>query len=737
MTVRVLHVLTSNQRRGAESFAFALAGALAERGHRTRPVALADCGASVTLPVPVLGRRARSPQTIARLRRQMTGADVVIAHGSTTLSACVLAGLGRETPLVYVNIGDPGHWSDTPGRRARTRWLLSRTSAVAARSERSAEKLQEILHVPAHRIRVIGNGRSAAQFPRADAAARSRARAELGVDPDARVVAYVGALSPEKRVDVVIRALGELPGYSLMLAGDGPVRAELEALAHRVAARRVVFLGNVDRPATVLAAADVIALTSDSEGLPGVLIEAGLVGRPVVATDVGFVSDIVVDGETGYLVPAGDPAATAAAIDRAYRERASLGDAGHTRCATHFDLAGVVDRWEHLLIGLASRGTRVLHVINSLKLSGGAENSITQCLPAMQPYGINSRVVALSSPAGEGAEVLRRQGVDVVETGGNSLRQLLILRREIARFRPHVVHTTLFHAGLLGRLAAASSRTPAVTSWVSTPYNERAMAAAPVRWKKLVVKHTDRLLHRRLTTAVHTLTEAAAASIAAELGVPRARVTVIPRGRDRALLGERSSARRSETRARLGIAPGVPVLLNVGRQERAKGHVGLIAAFAKIHAERPDALLLIAGRPGAASAALAEAVRDHGLNDVVRLLGQRSDVPDLLCAADVFVFSSLWEGLGCAVLEAMALELPVVSYAVPAVVEVLGDTGVVVPIGDDAALATAVLEVLRSPSAEVRGRALAARSRFDDAFTITAVAEQMATWYATFLTRSR
>lgn len=744
--MRVLHVLTSDQRRGAEAFGFALASALEDPGHHNRVVALAQSSASSVLGVDVLGLRPRSLPTLIRLRKAMRESDVVVAHGSKTLSACVFAGIGLDCRTIYKTIGDPEYWANSPGRRARARFFLGRMDAIAAQSDRTRMLLREGFGVHDERISVIGNGRAASRFPRADADARSAARQVWGLDPQRPIVATLGSLSPEKRIDVAIRAMAKLPDFDLLVAGDGIRRVSLERLAAREAPGRVRFLGAVDDPLTVLAAADVLLLTSDSEGLPGVLIEAAFVGRPSVATDVGFVSEIVRDGLTGILVPPGDPDLVAKALKEAYLRRAELGSAAFTWVMEHFELDAVATRWRTLLRTVATgaqRGPqpadsgiqeevgtiRVLHVINSLQLSGGAENSMAQTLPVMHRHGIESRVITLSSPAGAGADVLRSHGIEVVEAAGDPVQQFRMVRREIGRFRPAVVHTTLFDAGMVGRLAAASTHTPVVTSWVNTSYNDMAMAAAVTTWKKQVVKLIDRVLYRWATNAVHTLTEASAASITAELKVPRSHVTVIPRGRDRAVLGEPTAARRTTARTGLGIPLDAPVLLNVGRQERQKGQVGLIAAFAKVHSERPDAVLLIAGRPGVASTELERTVEEYGLNEAVHLLGQRSDVAELLCAADVFVFSSLWEGLGCAVLEAMAMEVPVVSYAVPAVAEVLGGTGTLVPIGDEDALASAVLWMINSPTEEARSRASSARARFEEQYSISRVAEATAQWY--------
>src|SRR5690606_32996474 len=145
------------------------------------------------------------------------------------------------------------------------------------------------------------------------------------------------------------------------------------------------------------------------------------------------------------------------------------------------------------------------------------------------------------------------------------------------------------------------------------------------------------------------------------------------RGRSAELLGEASLARRREARQRLGIGESTPVLINVGRQDHQKAQDHLIRAFARLHIECPNAVLLIVGREGGATPKILRALAETGLGDAVRLLGHRTDVPDLLAASDVFVFPSLYEGLGCSLIEAMALSTPIIGSDADAITEVLDD----------------------------------------------------------------
>jgi glycosyltransferase involved in cell wall biosynthesis len=351
----VLHVLPTNQRRGAETFGHELHTTLAERGTRSAIWCLEPSLDEGSLPVPAFASHRFSVRGARALRRAASGAGLVIAHGSSTLLACGLGLIGLRVPFVYVSIGDPRYWASTRARRQRARWLIRRAAAVVAISPRARDVLIGYYHLSPEGVHVIPNGRAGARFAPADRAARASARRKLGLSGTADVVAVVGALSPEKRVDVAIEAVAQLSDVGLVVAGDGPKRRVLETLAEQIAPGRVVFVGATDEPTSVFAAADVVALSSESEGMPGVLIEAGLAGLPVVATDVGWVRDIVRPGETGLLVPPGRPDLFAAALREAFERRAELGASGRTRCQAEFEMAKVADRWQDLIQLITTR----------------------------------------------------------------------------------------------------------------------------------------------------------------------------------------------------------------------------------------------------------------------------------------------------------------------------------------------------------------------------------------------
>jgi glycosyltransferase involved in cell wall biosynthesis len=352
MRAEILQVITDTDRRGAQVFATDLHAALDRSGRSVRTVALSP-GSMGGLPVDTLGPDRFSPRTLRALRGEIKAADVVVAHGSSTLPACALTASGIGTPFVYRQVSDSLFWAPTLWRRLRVRLGLSRAARVVALWSGAAQTLHTEFGVSLDRIRVIANGVPSERVPRIDSAAVPQHKRSVGLDPQRLVVACVGALVPEKGIDIAIDAIGQVASVQLLVIGDGRQRSRLEEQANRVAPGRVVFTGSLPDPAQVLAAADLVVFPSlGGDSLPAVLIEAGFAELPTVATRVQGVPEIVLDGVTGQLVPIGSSTAIAAAIgrlisDRAYARR--LGRAARRHCLRRFSMSVVAPQWAQLL----------------------------------------------------------------------------------------------------------------------------------------------------------------------------------------------------------------------------------------------------------------------------------------------------------------------------------------------------------------------------------------------------
>lgn len=313
---QVLHTLRVG---GAEMVAAGLARRL-QRAYRFMFVCLDELGTlgeelrSEGFTVEVLNRRPGIDwRAILRLARVLRNERVALLHAhqyTPFFYAALSRQLGSGAPVLFTEHGR--HFPDyrRQKRVLANRFLLRRRDRVVAVGNAVRHALVANEGISAKRIAVIHNGIDATAFNdrRCD---RNQLRSEIGVAPDDLTLIQVARLDYLKDHATAIRALervrAQRPDACLVLVGDGPEQAKIEAeVRQRGLSGRVHFLGLRTDVARLVQAADIFLLTSISEGIPLTLIEAMSAGLPVVATRVGGVGEIVAEGQTGLLAPAGD-----------------------------------------------------------------------------------------------------------------------------------------------------------------------------------------------------------------------------------------------------------------------------------------------------------------------------------------------------------------------------------------------------------------------------------------------
>lgn len=377
---------------------------------------------------------------------------------------------------------------------------------------------------------------------------------------------------------------------------------------------------------------------------------------------------------------------------------------------------------------------RVLYVIDSLA-PGGAETSLASMAPHLASQGVDLHVCYFTEREGV-HDQLRASGATLHHLAAGRLGRVVGLRRLIAAIEPDIVHTTLYEADQAGRLAGAIARRPVVSSLVSTGFElGRWRSLGGLRARAAVAVDA---LTARAVTAFHAVSAPVADVMARRLAIGRDRFTIIPRGREPDVLGRHSDERRQTVRRRLGVEPAAPFVVAVGREVLPKGHGTLLRAVPEIAAAAPGLRVAIAGRPGDRSDEIATIIEELDIGDIVERLGHRDDVPDLLAAADVLAFPSSREGFPGTLVEALALECPIVASDIPAIRSILERPdgrvlGSLVPVGDGDALAGAVTEVLRGR--RDAGMLVAGRDVFERDYTTAAVAGRMLDLYRSVLER--
>jgi glycosyltransferase involved in cell wall biosynthesis len=367
--LRVLHVIASDGRRGAEIFASDLIRALngaridqmvgvlreSANGHEVRaayeaPTAILGAGAS---QVPTLGVELRS------LRRLHDLVDsyrphVVQAHGGEALKNCVLSAAGRRASIIYRRIGSaPDRISRGPRRLAYAS-LMRRARRVVAVSDAVRRQTIALFGLPAEKVVMIPSGVDIRRM--APSKTRRSTRAELGLPGDAPLIVTLSALAAEKdplgHLDVMQEVLRRRPDATYVFAGDGPMRSRMQkAIEDLGLSQRVSLLGARSDVADLLAASDIHMLASRTEGMPGCLIEAGLVGLPVAAYDIAGIPEVVDDGVTGVLAPFGHSAQLAERIVELLHRpelRQQMGRAARDRCRASFDISPIANRYLEL-----------------------------------------------------------------------------------------------------------------------------------------------------------------------------------------------------------------------------------------------------------------------------------------------------------------------------------------------------------------------------------------------------
>ncbi|HZN02030.1 MAG TPA: glycosyltransferase [Candidatus Polarisedimenticolia bacterium] len=342
------------------------------------------------------------------------------------------------------------------------------------------------------------------------------------------------------------------------------------------------------------------------------------------------------------------------------------------------------------------RPLKILHVIPTLGI-GGTERQLVDLLPRMDARRYH-QTVCHYTPCDSLEERLHAAGIRTVfvpKTAMPAWRFLSRLRAVVRETRPDVVHTWLYSGNFWGRVAAV---TCGVRRLVASDRGMALPAGWPVvLYERLLAPFTLRLVN----------SHAAAGSVVRHYGLPSDRIRVI-----RNAVGPLPPVppdARERIRAVLGLPVTERLVLLVGRQSVEKNHAMFFRVARRVAAARPGVTFVAVGRLFERDAMLRR-LEESGGAAHVRIVDQQPDVASWLAAADLFCMTSDREGLPNALLEAMAMGLPVVCTAFESVREVVAreDVGVIVPRDDDAAMAAAVLGLLDDPA---RCRALGGAAR--------------------------
>jgi glycosyltransferase involved in cell wall biosynthesis len=367
--MRVVLVSNGLTRAGAETQLMGLARALRRRGDEVGLLSILPNEAFLddlaTLAIPAVecklrpGLRAVSAMAdgIRVLRAWRPDAVVSFLFQADMLAR--VAGRLTGVPVIISSIRNervPGL-----GRERLIRLTDRLCTLTTTNSQLAAEGLISRGVVPRERLVVVPNGVDPSAFTPPSPARRAQIREALGVVGNQFLWLAAGRLEPQKDYPTLLRAFAGVAGAAgaggdpvLRIAGQGPLREELEALAARLGvASRTQLLGLRTDVADLLAAADAVVLSSAFEGLPNIVLEAMAAGRPVVASRVGGVGELVVEGVTGTTVSPGQPEELGRAMSEMMavpeEDRRSMGSTARSLVASRFSVDAVTAQWAGLL----------------------------------------------------------------------------------------------------------------------------------------------------------------------------------------------------------------------------------------------------------------------------------------------------------------------------------------------------------------------------------------------------
>jgi len=617
-------------------------------------------------------------------------------------------------------------------RRWIERMVMRRCHHVVVLSDFMKRQVMAAHGIADAQITVIPGAADPATFyPAQD---RNGVRRELKLPENRTILLTVRNLVPRMGLENLLEAMTllgeERQDLLVLIGGEGPLRSRLEELLRNKGLEdSVQLLGFVpeEQLSSYYQAADLVVMpTLQLEGFGLVTVEALACGTPVMGTPVGAIPEVlsavdpclVTEGTDGPSL-----ARTLRALLRGWREqpgeRERVSMKGLAAVARRYNwnahvadldrLCGRLPKDRSVMAPQPACARKVIHVITRLDYGGSAQNTMLTVLghdrAKFEPLVIAGCPGSWDAQGGQAATEENCRRLDQVSVrwillpalmrevhflkDAQALWQLLcIFRRE----KPALVHTHTSKAGVLGRVAAWIARVPVI---VHTPHGHVFYGHfGPVRsWLFLQI---ERLLSA-ITDRLIALTDSERQDHLDRSVGRKSRFAVVPSGIDRDKFGL-ARMRGPQKPDWFGCPADAIVAGSVGWLTDIKGHGYLIDAVALLKQDFPSLHLVIIGSGDRHDVLLQQAAL-LGLRDAVHLLGHRGDIDVCLAGMDLFVLPSLNEGMGRALVEAMAAGLPVIASRVGGIPAVVSheQTGLLVPPGDAGALADAMRCVLNQP----------------------------------------
>ncbi|MCK5012756.1 MAG: glycosyltransferase [Candidatus Omnitrophica bacterium] len=610
---------------------------------------------------------------------------------------------------------------------AINRFAVRFNTALIAVSDSIKKEIVALERIDPEMVTVIRN--AARDWDRVPAGKARDLRVRFGIKPDALLLGIVSRLEvPRKGHHVLFKALARLisryPELHCVVIGDG-AENEKEKLHAQVrelgVAEHVTFTGTQNNISEWLAAIDIFVLPSLLEGFPMAIIEAMAAARPIIATRVGGVGELIGHKREGWLIEPGEVSGLAEAIEVLALDpdlRCRLGQVARQRFEQNFEISKAVEATQNLYnrqiqqYGV-SRRVHLLEVITNFD-PGGVPRHVEDLVVHLSKDKFDIGLVS-----GETLEE-RIPRVCVPHYYVNMVKPINPLKdlcgiwdmvKLFKKLKPDIVHAHMGKAVCLASIAARFSGVPCVLATI----HGRTLLTKGFSIKQFIFDLVEKITLRLFVHGTISVSKDTARYLISASKVLPSRSVTIYNG---VIPIKPSLPDRDKARQKLRIRRSEKVILMTGRLVFQKTPEVLIEACTQLRRQFPDLVCLIAG-DGPKYQALAQFIEELGLKGIVQLLGHRDDIPELLSVADVFVLCTRFEGQSISVLEAISAGLPVVATSVPGMDELVihGQTGYLIEEDSPRSCVEAVSSILADPEKE-RLMSEAGYQRFEQYFNL-------------------
>lgn len=740
---KIVLLISSMNAGGAERVAAALANSWVELGHHVRIVPCFSQGSGQSfypldsrvelhwlvrdLPKNKLLARLAKP-LVLRTNLKKWQPDVVVSFLTNVNVTALMATYGLKLPVIVCERTNPlseNHLSFA--LRKLRKYLYPKAAAVMMQTEAAArdyaKQMPSIKNIPS-----IPNPISSALLDELQLIEQEPRQSKA---PDTKVLLSMGRLVELKRFAFLIDCFAVLaedfPQWQLHIYGSGPLADKLNEQIQRLSlSEQVILKGATKTPWQQMREADAFAMTSEREGFPNVLLEAMANALPSIALDCPYgPAELSQEAKACLLVPMAMDETNARDYTEDTRRafisglrslledealRQGLAAEGQRHVLENYSQDRVLQRWEQLFQDLNVPATvnssrhealTVVHLLSGLG-HGGAESVLYRLVAHAQR---DKHIVVSMQDGGVFAEKLAEAGVELrclnMSPGKMTLTDFWHLRKLLKELKPDVVQCWMYHADVIGGLAARLAGIKTVLWGVRNSGDNLARSSRSSYLLARYFSWTSYLIPRLIVVCAEL-----AAKRHRAWGYQASKMRVIPNGYDLSRWQAVDAQLKKQSRTALALSETEEVIGFVARWNPLKDHANLILAFAQLLKKRPQVKLLLIGEglddSNAELMALLEQT-ELKVGQQVLLLGRRDDVPELMPVLDLHVLSSMAEGFPNVVAEAMACEVPNVVTDVGDAAFIVNSYGWVVPAQNSVALSKAInqaLDFLKEPEAK-------------------------------------